>query len=205
MDCPLAPPPTWTDPPLSGFSDRLRRSARLFSKPAGSVIFLMGQRPWWMYFVASGNAVMSRTDVRGRTVILQRANRSFLADATLTSRKYHCDAYARTATELLAFPLDVMRAAIDTDAATRWAWISMLAAETRRQRAQIERLALKTVRERLLHKLAESSGDGKLELRGPKTDLAAELGVTHEALYRTIAELKREGMLHEEGNLLQLL
>jgi CRP-like cAMP-binding protein len=192
----------WREPPLEAFGPALRGAARPLSKPADASIFLTGQRPQSLFFVASGEAVMSRTDRHGRTLVLQRASGGFLAEASLSSGRYHCDAHARTPVELLAFPVEALRRAIDADARVRWAWIAMLAGEIRRQRASTERLALKSVRERLLHWLLTEGVDGRVALRTTRKELAAELGVTHEALYRTIAALVRAGELRDDGNAL---
>jgi CRP/FNR family transcriptional regulator, dissimilatory nitrate respiration regulator len=196
---PTALPATiWEQHPLQAFPAALRASARGLVKAAGSPIFLTGQRPQWMYFVAAGIAVMSRTHADGQAVIMQRASLGFLAEASLSSPKYHCDAHGLTRCELIAFPMAALRNAIDTEPGVRWAWISMLAAETRRQRLNVERMAFKTVRDRLLHLLGAEAQDGKAIFAGTKRELARELGVTHEALYRTIAALKREGVLIED-------
>jgi CRP-like cAMP-binding protein len=66
----------------------------------------------------------------------------------------------------------------------------MLAAQARRQRSRIERLSLRTVRERLQHlALTEGDGQGVYRLPGTRLELAAELGVTPEALYRGLSAL----------------
>lgn len=64
----------WRMPPLDAFGRALRSTARDLSKRAGESLFLTGQRPARLYFVASGEAVMSRTDRHGRVLVLQRAS-----------------------------------------------------------------------------------------------------------------------------------
>jgi CRP-like cAMP-binding protein len=66
-------------------------------------------------------------------------------------------------------------------------------------------MALKSVRERLVHWLLIEGEGGRCALRTTRKELAAELGVTHEALYRTIAALVRAGELADEGGALRLL
>lgn len=91
-------------------------------------------------------------------------------------------------------------ARIDRDQGTRWAWIGMLGAQARQQRARIERQSLKTIRERLEHLiLSEGSGPAGYPIPGTKIQLAAELGVTPEALYRCLAALQAEGKLSIEA------
>jgi CRP/FNR family transcriptional regulator, dissimilatory nitrate respiration regulator len=43
-----------------------------------------------------------------------------------------------------------------------------------------------------------------VELRGTLKDLAAEIGLTHEALYRTLAALERSGELKRKGERIML-
>ncbi len=204
MAAPVFPVDPWRLPPLDTFGPDVRAAARYLRKPAGAAIFLTGERPTRLFFVASGEAVMSRTDRHGRSLVLQRASCGFLAEASLTSDRYHCDAYCRTPTDLVALPVESLRRAIDGDRRMRWAWITMQASEIRRQRANVERLALRSVRERLVHWLLTEGTDGRFELDATRKELAAALGVTHEALYRTIAALVRSGELTDEGSALAL-
>ena len=152
-----------------------------------------------MFYVRRGEAQMQRVTPSGAPVLLQRASRAFLAEASLTSGRYHCDAVCRSDCDLLAFPLRALREAIDNDEGTRWAWIGLLSAQSRQQRARIERLALKTIRERLRHLLLTEGTDGGYELPGTRMELAAELGVTPEAMYRALAALQAEGTLSFRG------
>lgn len=195
----------WQRMPLLAFASELRQHARMVNVDKGGSVFLIGQVPAQMYFVARGEAVLTRTDRGGRVLTLQRARSGFLAEASLRGQRYHCDATALTALELIALPIAAMRHAIDQHATTRWAWISMLSAEIRHQRGHAERLALKTVRERLLHLLVAQGEDGRFVCHGSKKELAAELGVSHEALYRTLTALKREGVLEEDAGAFSLL
>ena len=195
----------WRHAPLDAFGAELRRAARTMTRSGGERIFLAGQRPASLYFVASGEAVMSRTDQRGRTLVLQRASGGFLAEASLSSPRYHCDAFARSDCRLLSFPVPALRRAIDSDAGTRWSWIGMLSSEIRRQRVVAERLALKSVRERVLHWLLSEGGEGRRRIATTRKELAAELGVTHEALYRCLAAMVRDGEIAFEDDLLVVL
>lgn len=188
------------DSGLAGFSDRLLGAARPMRRAAGAVLFRSGQRPAWMYYVRTGEALMQRVTPSGTPVVLQRARQGFIAEASLASPRYHCEGVCHTDCELLAFPLSALRAAIDADAGTRWAWIGLLSAQARQQRARIERQSLKTVRQRLEHLiLAEGSAKSGYLIPGTKIQLAAELGVTPEALYRCLGALRAEGKLSVEA------
>lgn len=195
----------WQGEPLRHFAPALRDAARRVEVSAGEVLFRTGQQPAWLHFVVSGEAVMSRCDRDGRCLALQRARGTFLAEASLHSTQYHCDAHAGSDALLLSFPIRALRSAIDGHEPTRWAWIAMLASEIRRQRSNAERLSLKTVRERLLHLLVTQADNGRLPLAGTRKDLAAQLGVSHEALYRCLATLVRDGVVRVDDRALTLL
>ncbi len=192
------------DAGLAGFSDQLLGAAKPMQRAAGAVLFRSGQRPAWMYYVRTGEAVMQRVTAAGAPVILQRASQGFIAEASLATDRYHCEGVCRSECELLALPLVALREAIDQDEGTRWAWIGLLSAQARAQRARIERQSLKTIRQRLEHLiLAEGTGKNGYRIPGTKIQLAAELGVTPEALYRCLADLQAQGQLSIEAGRLR--
>jgi CRP-like cAMP-binding protein len=184
------------EPQFAALGSGLLSTVQAVHAPAGTPLFRSGEKPSKIFYVREGEALMQRMTSSGTAVVLQRATKSFLAEASLTSARYHCDGVCRTDCELLAFPVRAIRDAIDHNAETRWAWIGMLATQSRQQRTRIERLMLKTVRERLHHLiLTEGSPEGAYTLPGTRMELAAELGVTHEALYRSLAALQSEHVL----------
>lgn len=182
---------------LAGLHPDLTAQAQPLELAAGKRLFPMGGRPEWMHFVRRGEAVLQRMTPDGLITVMQRAAAgAWLAESSLTSQRYHCDGVCRTACALVRVPIQALRLAIDTDAATRWWWISRLSGETRQQRLRTERLSLKSIKDRLRH-LIVTEGDPGLGLDWPGTrlELAIELSVTPEALYRALAELQSGGLL----------
>jgi hypothetical protein len=57
---------------------------------------------------------------------------------------------------------------------------------------------------RVIHYLVDRGKGGKLELDQPVLRWAVELGASHAALYRTLAEMEREGILQRQGQTLAL-
>jgi CRP-like cAMP-binding protein len=141
----------------------------------------------------------------GQQVVLQRARSGFLAEASVESRRYHCDGVARTRTTASAFPMAVFRQALAADERFRAAWTKHLAGEIRRLRAQCERLALHGAPERIVHYIESEGLDGAIELQQSLKSWALDLGLTHEALYRAIARMKRAGALCVEGSRVTLM
>lgn len=56
-----------------------------------------------------------------------------------------------------------------------------------------------------MHYLVDRGENGGIALDQPLIEWARELGVSHEALYRTLAAMAKEGSLARDGATLQLL
>lgn len=193
-------------PELAAFPVRLRDAAREIRARAGETLFRLGSRPRVMLFVLEGEVRLVRRTAGGADVVLQRARSGFVAEASLESARYHCDIEAVTESRLLGFPRDLFRAALGGDAAFRDFWMRRLSAEVRKLRAQCERLSLRSAADRIAHYIEAEGSDGRLELRQTRKAWAAELGLTHEALYRALANLQRAGRITmlDHGNVLVL-
>lgn len=173
-------------------------SFKLFNK--GSRLFKTGRKPEWMFFVVSGEVTLERLSPQGDSVVLQRTRHGFVSEASLQSPKYHCDAVVIADAEIIQIPIQILADALSTDPAFAGRWINMLNNEVRRLRLHLERLNMKSVRDRLVHLIATEGKDGHLPIPSGVKTLANELGVTHEALYRTISTMQAEGTLKKENS-----
>ncbi|TRZ66809.1 MAG: Crp/Fnr family transcriptional regulator [Rhodocyclaceae bacterium] len=171
----------------------------------GDVLFKQGKKPVQFLFVSHGEVVLQRLGAQGETVILQRSRHGFIAEASLNSARYHCDAVVTRSGEIISMPLESIKQALDSDPGFSSRWITMLNNEVKRLRAQCERLSKKGVKERLLHLIETDGSKGRLLMGSDLKSMAAELGVTHEALYRTVAELERAKILvRRDGHIIRL-
>lgn len=189
-------------PELAHFPAQLRDAAREIRARAGETLFRVGGRPSLMLFVADGEVRLVRRSAGGAEVVLQRARSGFVAEASLESMRYHCDIEAAAESRLLGFPIDRFGLALEHDAAFREFWMRRLAIEVRKLRAQCERLSLHGAAARIMHYIEAEGLDGRLELHQTRKSWATELGLTHEALYRALASLQREGrisVLEQDG------
>jgi CRP-like cAMP-binding protein len=72
-------------------------------------------------------------------------------------------------------------------------------------RTLLERHSIRSARERVRHYLAVNVGaDGTVVLPGTLKDLAADLGLSHEALYRTLARMTAEGEIKRQRGAIKL-
>jgi CRP-like cAMP-binding protein len=148
-----------------------------------------------MFFVVSGEVVLERPGLQGASVILQRTRRGFVSEASLKSAKYHCHGHVVANAKIVQIPIRQVRDAVDSDHAFAGRWIGMLNKEVKRLRLQCERLSLTKVQDRFVH-LLETEGDkGRFPIGAGIKSLASELGVTHEALYRCIYAMEKQGRI----------
>lgn len=195
--------PKACDSLLARLSQRFASDLLSVQGKPGQVLFRTGAKPQWLYFVQDGEVWLRRVTTAGAPVLLQRVTHGVLAEPSLTSSHYYCEGVCHVASNLTAIPLKTMREAIDSDTSVRWYWIETLGSQARRHKARAERLQLKTVRERLVHLiLTDGPGDGSYELAGTRLSLADELGVSPEAMYRTLAAMKKDGSLTMVGETL---
>lgn len=152
---------------------------------SGAVLFRAGDAVERMFLVRSGSVDLVRHGVGGATLILHRAGAgAVLAEASAWSDCYHCDAGARVASEVAALPRVTFVATLERDARLACAWAAVLARSVQATRLKAEIRTLRSVGERLDAWLGEG---GSFPERGRWQELAQELGVTREALYRELA------------------
>ena len=183
----------------------LLASARVSKLAAGSVMFRTGERPGFVHFVLEGEVQLVRHSRRGQRTVLQRVRSGFFAEASVEFRKYHCDAVAPVASAVLHFPIRDFSAHMDADARFRRAWLRHLSGEVRQLRARCERLSLRGAAERIVHYIESEGTAGAVELRQSLKSWALELGLTHEAVYRALAKLRRARRLSVKGSRLELI
>lgn len=162
----------------------------------GEALFHRGDKVLNLFEVIEGHVRLSRIDRAGREVLLYVAGAGeTLAEASLFSSTYHCDAVASSTATVRAYRKSAVLAAFDEDPAAARSFTAMLARQVMSLRTRVEQRNIRSARERLRHWLNVNAGaDGRtVPLTGTLKDVAAELGLTHEALYRALAALVRSG------------
>jgi CRP-like cAMP-binding protein len=166
---------------LSGLRSRRRHF------DSGRSLFCRGDIVTDMYFVLTGSVLLIRHQRDGSALILQRAGPgSILAEASLYSGTYHCDAVASAATDTRAYAKTSFKKMLAKSPESSNVWADYLAQELQRSRLRSEILSLKTVAARLDAWIAWNGGSAPE--KGQWKLLAGEIGVSPEALYREIAK-----------------
>ena len=183
----------------------LRKATECRKAVAGEMLFRVGNPVRSLFCVATGEMQLVRHDLRGTKIILQRSRGGFIAEASLGSKAYHCDGVVSETGMLLCFPLAAFRAALEEDAPFRNVWMGLLAREVRKLRAQCERLSLNGAAERVIHYIESEGIHDAITLNQSRKAWASELGLSHEALYRTLKRLGEQGLLRIDGSRISLV
>lgn len=192
---------------LTGLPARLRERSRVTELSAGERLFRQGDKAYAIFEIERGRLRLVRHTIDSRRIVLHTARAGELfAEAALFSSTYHCDAVADTTARVLVYPKRNVLAALRADPTTAESFMALLARRIQALRARLEERDIRSARERLVHHVARCAGaDGRtMSLEGTLMDLAAEIGLTPEALYRTLSALEHEGIIRRGGGTLVL-
>lgn len=152
-----------------------------------------------LYRVRTGAVRLERVTADGAPMTsLVAADGDFLAEASLWTERYHCDAFAEELTEVEAVPGDLWRRRLREDPDLAMLWISRLSRQIQELRTLLELRSIRSARERVLawvEHFPERAASG----RSSQRVVASQLGLRPETLYRTLGALVEEGRLQRGG------
>jgi CRP-like cAMP-binding protein len=194
-------------PTADWLSPRVRAAAVERRLAAGETLFRAESRSTGFFEVIAGTVRLIRVDRNGREAVLQTAAAGdSLAEASLFSPAYHCDAIAATDAVVRLIPKSVMLAEMQRDPKLARAFAAMLARQVMALRTRLETRNIHSARERVRHFLAVNAGADRrtVVVSGTLKQLAADLGLTHEALYRTLARMAADGEITRRGTVIRI-
>jgi CRP/FNR family transcriptional regulator, dissimilatory nitrate respiration regulator len=166
----------------------LKSSERKLELAAGKFLFHANDPVDYLFLVIKGEVRLVRTLPDGAPLTLQRAGAgTVLAEASLFADYYHCDGQATEDSAVRIIEMDKARAALETEHALSAALLRHLASEVQKARSRAEMLSLKRVRAKLD---AWIYLNGRVPPKGQWRQVASEISITPEALYREIARRK---------------
>ena len=153
----------------------------------GSYLFHQSDPVEAIFVVDEGSVEVIRHQRDGGSIVLQRASaRAIVAEASLYSESYHCDAVVTLPTVVFEWSKGILIKRLEEDKGFANLWAAHLAREVQSARGQIEILSQKTVAERLDGWLAWQGNN--LPSKGGWKEVARQIGVSPEALYRELAK-----------------
>ncbi len=174
---------------------------------SGENLFRQGEPTVGIYEVVSGVVRMVRIDREGNEAVVHVARGGdALGEATLFTPIYHCDTIATTRATVRLYPKALLLSEFKRDPKFAEGYAAMLARQVMTLRTRLERRNIRSARDRVRHYLVLSAGrDGcTVQLPGTLIELAAELGLTHEVLYRTLARMAADGEIERNGSVIKV-
>jgi CRP/FNR family transcriptional regulator, dissimilatory nitrate respiration regulator len=199
-------PPTQIRTAHDRLSASLEAASLVRNLAAREVLFSQGDRAAAIYKVENGRLRLVRRTVDDHLVSLHTARSGeFFAEAALFSDAYHCDAVAAAPSRVRVYPKPMVIDALRSDPALAEAFMARLASQLQDLRARLELHSIRSARDRVLQYLRLRAGADRstIAIEGELQDIATEIGMTREVLYRILASLEAEGRLtRAEGAIL---
>ena len=174
---------------------------------AGEFLFRQGDAAMFVFAIERGQLRLERRTFDGRLVPLHlaRAGETF-AEAALFADRYHCDAVALTDAVVKALPKAALLVELEQSRGHTPVLVHAMARQLHALRQRLELRNVRSARERVLLALELRATDDSrtVVLEGPLQDFAADLGLTREALYRTLAALHASGQIVRDGSQITL-
>jgi CRP-like cAMP-binding protein len=190
---------------LLGVVHQSRVTRHRFSRDA--TIFRQGDAAKAMFLVETGRVRLARVLADGTPLILYVAQTGEgFAEASLSAAHYHCDAIAETDTAVLALRKADLLAALAADPAECLALALTLAAQVRDLRARLKLRNIRSASARVLAwvRLHSSGNPPSVRMQRSWTQVADELGLTREVVYRVLATLERQMQISRDGGVVRL-
>ncbi len=162
------------------------------------VLFRQGDKVTAIYFIETGRLRLERRTFDGRLLTLGATPAGqFFVEAALFADSFHCDAVATEPSRVRVYPKAKVLNVLRTDPASAMSFLEHVAREVRELRQRLELMKVRSAKDRVMLYLDLNVGpDGRaVNLRGQLQDIASDLGLTREALYRTLASLERAGAI----------
>jgi len=173
----------------------------------GEILFEQNEQAKAIFSINSGKIKLQRNTIDGNVAILHVAlsNESF-AEAALFSDHYHCQAVAVTETNIQIYNKQLVLDFLANHPAECLIMIKALAQQTQSMRALLEIRNIRSAKDRLFqHILNLANGKASISIATSYKDLAYQLGLTHETLYRKLKQLESEQLIQRHKNNITIL
>src|SRR6266487_893722 len=166
------------------------------------LLFRQGDKVTAIYFVEAGRLRLERRTFDGRLLVLGTTpGEQFFVEAALFSDIYHCDAVATEPSRLRIYPKAALLTALSADPTSALSFLKLMTHQIFDLRQRLEVMKVRSAADRVMLYLDLNAGpDGRtVNLRSQLQDIASELGLTREVLYRTLASLEQAGAIERAG------
>jgi len=178
---------------LTPATRRLHKGETLFSTDDEVVNF---------YAVVSGKIRLARNMPDGQDVTFYvAAPGQMIAEASLFSQSYHCDAVADLATDVAVYRKSELLALLGRDHVAGFGFMAYLAREVQQLRSHVQLIHIKSARQRVLAYIQSNSAgqDLAITIDGTWKSVSSHINLTPEATYRALSELENDDIITRRG------
>ena len=175
---------------------------------AREALFRQGTPARDLFLMDRGRVRLLRHTAAGHALTLHVAQGGELfAEGALFSKVYQCDAIADEDSSVRSLGKTELIRHLSNSPALSLELLERVTQQLHRARSLVELRAIRSAEERVLHHLLLSLPPGAREVEFPRplTEVATELGLTHEAYYRSLTKLARNGSIERQGRRIRLL
>lgn len=183
---------------LDSLPPALQSAATFQNLVAGQVLFHEREPAQAIFAVAVGRFRLVRYTSEGQLVIFQvvRAGESF-GESALFLDSYNCNAIAEVPSRAIGYPKQVLLSILQERPDLAISFMERFERKIQWLKSLIELRSIRSARERILQYLLTLARPSATTLTfdRPLKNVASELGLSPEVLYRTLAQMEREGIL----------
>lgn len=197
-------PPLAAVPALAGL---FAAAGRRRSLHPGEVLFRQGDPADRVFLIEGGQVRIVRHLASGEAAVLHTGRPGELfAEGALFAARYQCDGVAAEAAMVTACAKEDILAAFAGSPGLALELLERVTRQLHAARALVELRGVRSACERVLrHLRLRADANGAVGIEGRLLDMAAELGLTHEAYYRALAALARQGAIRRGAGRIHLL
>ena len=194
---------------VSSFSDDVIRLKRSRNLEVDDVLFREGDSVESFFFVESGCVRLVVYPTAGKELVLYRArDKEVFAEEHLVQSSYGYTAIADLRTRVHYVPTEAVFQDLRSSQVGLERYLSCLSGRYLQLRVSFERLGIASARGRVLHfleALSKEKNGEPLDLHGRVKSLSNDLNLTHEAFYRALSALERDGRITRDGGRISLV
>ena len=187
---------------------QLRDRANYQNLVAGQVLFHHRDPAEYIFALEVGRIRLMRYTCEGNLVIFQivRAKESF-AESALFTELYHCNAVVEVPSRVICYPKTLVWEVVQNTPDLALNLLRRFDRKSQSLKQLLELRSIRSARDRILQYLLFSASPGETRIVFDRAykDIASELGLSSETLYRNLAELKRSGIINRQGREIELL
>lgn len=187
---------------------QLRDGANYQNLVPGQVLFHHRDPAKYIFVLEIGRIRLVRYTCEGNLVVFQivRSLESF-AESALFTELYYCNAIVEVPSRVICYPKTLVWEVLKNNCSLALSLLKRFDSKSQSLKKLLELRSIRLARDRLLQYLLFSVSEGETRITFDRSykDVANELGLSSETLYRSLSELQKSGIISRQGREIELL